>query len=104
MASWKKTWRAWTSGEVVRLEELRLAGLTSTAIAEKLGRTVPSVRAKLVEIDVAYVGVRHLWLTILGGPHTIAGAAAKMGTKKGTVKQQKRRLRQLGFEVAKATR
>jgi hypothetical protein len=35
-------------------------------------------------------------------PHTIAGAARRMGTSKWAVKQAKRKLRRAGFEVPDA--
>lgn len=102
MTTKAKTWRAWTSHELRRLEELRLDGMTAPAIAAELGRTLASVKVRLCEEGFVHVGVSQRWLRVLMRPHTIAGAAAEMGTSKWAVKQQKRKLRRAGFEVPAA--
>jgi predicted transcriptional regulator len=98
-----KTWRAWTAGELDRLDELRFAGWTIARIAAELGRTDASIRnaAKAYEKSRMRAGQ---YLTAFSARHTIAGVAARLGVTKGAVKQQKRRLRRAGFKVRRADR
>lgn len=97
-----KTWRTWTAGELRQLEELRIRAETVDRIAAELERTAGSVRNRLTAERIEAPLRLARWLPILSRPHTIAGAAALMGVTKWAVKQAKRRLRRLGFDVPPA--
>ena len=60
--------KAWTTTELNRLKIMKLDGLPHTVIAERLGRTVGSVRSQvqyLTLYDMAYTPARvnHKWST-----------------------------------------
>jgi DNA-binding CsgD family transcriptional regulator len=96
-----KTWRAWTRKEIDRLEALRLDGRTAKEIAAALGRTEASVKCRIGQEQITgMVRGRQRWLELLAAPIPLKEAARIMGVTVGAVKQQKRKLRRLGFEVA----
>ena len=58
--------KAWTSAELARLKALKTDGLPHTVIAERLGRTVGSVRSQVRYLtlhDMSYEPIRsnHVW-------------------------------------------
>lgn len=60
--------KAWTSAELNRLKIMKLDGLPHTVIAERLGRTVGSVRSQVRYLtlhDMTYTPgrVNHTWST-----------------------------------------
>jgi|ERR1051326_3949574 transposase len=99
-----KTWRTWTVKELRLLEELRHEGLSAYAIAERLGRTVASVKNRLAEEGIRKPRRDLVWLRILSHPHTIAGVAQKRGVTTWAVKRAKNRLRRAGFDIPAALR
>jgi hypothetical protein len=95
----KRSCRPWTSQELDQVEELRGQGRTYPEIAALLGRTVRSVssqgwlyrywrRSRLGE-----------WLRVLKKPHSLAGAAAEMGTGVAGARSAVRRLRAEGYKI-----
>jgi DNA-directed RNA polymerase specialized sigma24 family protein len=79
-------------------------GLSTSAIADALGRSLPSVKCRLSAERIFKPRARLVWLDLLSGPHTIRGVAAALGVSYGTVKQTKRRLRRAGFALPPADR
>jgi hypothetical protein len=98
-----RTWRRWTEAEVLRLEALRLDGLTAREIAALVGRPYLSVRTRLYREGLCRPRTSALrWLAAFAVPHTIAGVAARLGTTRQVVKNAKTRLRRAGFRVRAA--
>jgi hypothetical protein len=95
----KRRNRPWTTLELERLEELRGQGRSYPEIAAILGRTVSSVASQ----GYLYGFWRRYrlgeWLRVLRKRHTLASAAAVMGTSIAGARSAKRRLRAEGYKV-----
>ncbi len=97
-----KTYRFWTTAEEKRLEELRTSGMIVRLIAIEMNRTQSSILNKLSEREVisGFFNRRQRWMELLIDNNIPLKQVAKMmGVKVGTVKHQKWRLRQAGFNV-----
>jgi DNA-binding CsgD family transcriptional regulator len=92
--------RNWLESEETRLESLRMQGLQAQEIAGILGRSLHSVKAKLVRIGIAYPLGASAWLDVLNSGITDSEAAKQMGVKINTVRTRRSRLRHLGYEFA----
>lgn len=99
-----KSWRAWTSGELRRLEDLRTEGKTVPACAIALGRSLASVKCRVASEGFVSSAAERLaknaaWTAALTRPHVIAEVAAEFGVSYHAAKRRKYRLRLAGVNV-----
>ncbi|MCC6421056.1 MAG: hypothetical protein IT429_22695 [Gemmataceae bacterium] len=99
-----KTWRTWTTKELRALAEMRGDGMTAPEIARALGRSLASVRCRLVSerLHCSRSALLHRWLHAFRRPHTIRGLAEEFGVSAWAVKRAKNRLRRAGHLVPAA--
>ena len=95
----RHTWTGWTTGELDRLEALRLEGQTSRQIALALGRTHSSVRCALVRQGLPRPLACVRWLPLLCVPHGLRALARRLGISPPSLTYAKKQLKALGYRV-----
>src|SRR5260370_5068400 len=95
----KRVWKAWSRKEELRLEEMRIGGMTCPAIAAAMGRTLVSVKHRLQDLGVHRASKLQLYLPLVSKPHTLQGVAAVLGRAIRTVTTSKNALRRAGFAL-----
>jgi DNA-binding CsgD family transcriptional regulator len=92
-----KTWRAWTNKQEEHLADLRGQGLSIAACASALGRTVASVKGRLLVLDAPKHWPRRMdYLVLLAAGLSERQIALRLGVSKWAVKHMKQRLRRRG--------
>lgn len=96
-----KTWRTWTRKEDQRLEELRMQGLSAPKIAKEMGRTEPSVKCRISQLQAERFSPRQQkWIELLMIPHNLRDVAAKMGVDYRSVVRARYRLKKAKVEIS----
>jgi len=88
----------WTIGDMDRLEQLRMAGMSTADLARELGRTTNAIRIRLSRMRIVRPSCFLRWLEVLRLNLSDAVVAQRMRCQVITVKTVRSRLRRLGYD------